>query len=535
MKRESKTVAISEITPSTKNPRKDFNEQAIKELSESLKQHGMIQPISLINAKGGGYEILCGERRYRAAVMAGFEAVDCEVFSDLSKEQADQIRITENLQRKDISPVEEATAYNKLLKGHKMKIEDIAKSVSKSGQYIRQRLLLLNLSDRVSFALENNEIPVTAAVKISTLEKSRQVEVFDAVTSTESGAVVYMGNNQLNWYFENFVSVSLSKAEFDTSNKELFPDAGTCGACPKKAVPALGLFEDVAGHETCLDVKCFVEKQSRHYKMQAEDLSEKTDQDVVFATRQETKDAGQYQEMGKFVRDVHVLTEEEEKSEAFKNAAKPAVFVGTSENGDVPTEKKTGFVISKSKYDKIKGEKPTDNHDKGVLTAKLHLQYEEKIKKTLQAEVLFQCNKRKLPKNKISNMVSFFVILCLNSGKWSWQSFINLLRDYNLETLPYYSVDNHGEFFTDHIPIEKCSHLRPNDYTIFLIMSELTEDRKREVLKMALVNSFLKDEPMIEALLESFGLYENLEQWKQNAKEQHEPWFEKRKKKIENQ
>ena len=125
------TLKISEIEPNRTQPRKEFDEQALSELAESISQHGLLQPLLVRPLTLGGYQIVAGERRYRASRMAGLTEVPV-IIKELTDTETMEIALIENLQREDLSPVEEALGYKALIDEHGFSQEEVAKSVGKS-------------------------------------------------------------------------------------------------------------------------------------------------------------------------------------------------------------------------------------------------------------------------------------------------------------------------------------------------------------------------------------------------------------------
>lgn len=140
-------INIHDIMPNANQPRKVFNEEKIEELSESIKEHGIIQPI-VVRKKETGYEIVAGERRWRAAIKAELTQVPC-ILRELSDEQNMLIAIIENMQREDLNPVEEAEGLNQMIVNFGMTQEQISKSVGKSRPYIANSLRLLKLPEYI--------------------------------------------------------------------------------------------------------------------------------------------------------------------------------------------------------------------------------------------------------------------------------------------------------------------------------------------------------------------------------------------------
>lgn len=149
-KSESKSVSmlrISDIEPNKTQPRKMFNEDRLNELAESIKQHGIVEPLIVVK-KDDYYEIVAGERRFRAAMIAGLTEVPV-VIKDYSTEQIVEIALIENIQREDLNPIEEAKAYKQLIDEFSLKQDEVADKVSKSRTSITNALRLLKLDERV--------------------------------------------------------------------------------------------------------------------------------------------------------------------------------------------------------------------------------------------------------------------------------------------------------------------------------------------------------------------------------------------------
>lgn len=140
-------LKINEVEPNRDQPRKNFDEDALQELSDSIKQYGVIQPLVVIK-RDKYYEIIAGERRWRAAKMAGLKDVPV-VIKDFDDKEILAVSLIENIQRENLNPIEEAMAYQKLLTEYKLKQDEIAEKVSKSRSAIANIMRLLNLDERV--------------------------------------------------------------------------------------------------------------------------------------------------------------------------------------------------------------------------------------------------------------------------------------------------------------------------------------------------------------------------------------------------
>lgn len=138
---------INEIKPNSKQPRKSFADDKIEELARSIETHGIIQPI-MVRPSGEGYEIVAGERRWRAARRASLKQIPC-IIRELSEEQNMLVAIIENMQREDLNPMEEADALNQMITRFGLTQEEISKSVGKSRPYITNALRLLKLPEKI--------------------------------------------------------------------------------------------------------------------------------------------------------------------------------------------------------------------------------------------------------------------------------------------------------------------------------------------------------------------------------------------------
>ncbi len=162
-------MKVSMIEPNREQPRKDFNQEQIQELADSIKKYGVLQPL-LVQKKEDHYEIIAGERRWRAAKEAGLKEIPV-VIKEYSKQQAMEIALIENVQRADLNPVEEAQAYQKLMKEFDLTQEEIAERVSKNRATITNSLRLLKLDKRVLEMLVQGQLTSGHARAILSLEK----------------------------------------------------------------------------------------------------------------------------------------------------------------------------------------------------------------------------------------------------------------------------------------------------------------------------------------------------------------------------
>ena len=161
-------LPINKVEPNRDQPRKVFQEDALNELAESIKNFGILQPL-LVQKKGDYYQIIAGERRWRAAKIAGLKEVPV-VIKDLSEKEILEISLIENLQREDLNPIEEAKGYQQLLQEFGMTQEELAKRVSKSRSAITNTLRLMNLSEKVQEMLSDGRLSAGHARALLPLE-----------------------------------------------------------------------------------------------------------------------------------------------------------------------------------------------------------------------------------------------------------------------------------------------------------------------------------------------------------------------------
>lgn len=169
-------IPLSEITPNPDQPRKDFNEQALEELAQSIKEHGVITPIT-VNKKDGKYTIIAGERRYRACKMAGLEKIPAYI-RIVTLQETMEMSLIENIQREDLNSIEIALSLQALLQETHLSQEELSQKLGKSRGTISNYIRLLKLPAEVQLALRNDEITMGHARSIITIEdENKQIEI----------------------------------------------------------------------------------------------------------------------------------------------------------------------------------------------------------------------------------------------------------------------------------------------------------------------------------------------------------------------
>lgn len=169
-------ININQVEPDRDQPRKNFNEDELNDLADSIKGHGIFQPL-LVQKKEDYYEIVAGERRWRAAKIAGLKEVPC-IVREFSEKEKVEIQLIENIQREDLNPIEEAQAYKRLVDEFHMKQDEVAEVIGKDRTTITNSMRLLNLADEVQeFLIDKKLTPGHARALLSITDKVQQTEI----------------------------------------------------------------------------------------------------------------------------------------------------------------------------------------------------------------------------------------------------------------------------------------------------------------------------------------------------------------------
>lgn len=236
-------LSLSLISPSSYNPRKKIDESELMELASSIKEKGVLQPI-VVRPIGERFEVVCGERRYRASLLAENETIPAMV-RELSDDEAFEFAITENLQRKDVSPMEEAAAFQMLIEQKKYDIASLAARFGKSESYIRARLRLMTLFPEIADLLNSDLITLNGALEISKYPVDIQEEIYCAHLKDEGwNSWRDLKVKDLAKKIENTYTTSIDRFHFDktecfscpynSSSLNLFATENDCGNCSNK-------------------------------------------------------------------------------------------------------------------------------------------------------------------------------------------------------------------------------------------------------------------------------------------------------------
>lgn len=272
-------LAISSIATSLTNPRKTFDQVKLQDLANSIASMGVNMPIIVRPlpaarlqdtheaAKGKGrqtvlpeYELVAGERRWRASQLAGKSSIPA-IIRQLTDAQALEVQIIENLQREDVSELEEAEGYEYLMSANQINADAVAAKIGKSRSYVFGRLKLLDLCPEARDALRAGDIDASRALMLARIPHySMQIEALEDVrngghysTARDAKALI---QRQFMLYLRN--------ARFDTADATLCPKAGACTSCPLNTANDRDLFADVNSADMCTDSKCFQAKTDAH-------------------------------------------------------------------------------------------------------------------------------------------------------------------------------------------------------------------------------------------------------------------------------
>ncbi|WP_178987060.1 ParB/RepB/Spo0J family partition protein [Winogradskyella schleiferi] len=244
-------LPLGKIKPDPEQPRKTFNEDALKQLSESIEKHGVLQPIT-VRQLNGHYIIVMGERRYRASKLAGKKTVPC-IVRTYENNDVLEVQIIENLQRQDVEPTEEAEAIAYL--SEKYAPTEIAKRLGRTDNFIRQRLKLAGLIDGFKQFVRNGEMTISLGVGVALFEPEEQQMMLETMGEDFNA-------HQINRMIKD-QTYDLEKAAFDVTDKKLVPKAGSCIECPFNAANQGNLFGE--GKMVCTKSACFETKKSKAF------------------------------------------------------------------------------------------------------------------------------------------------------------------------------------------------------------------------------------------------------------------------------
>jgi ParB family chromosome partitioning protein len=269
---EYRDLPLSQLNESKTNPRRVFEESALKELAASIRSQGVLSPLLVRPLTENGFEIVAGARRYRAAQMAESATVPVRIVH-LSDAEALAAQLVENLIRAEIHPMEEAEGFARLLalEEPKYSIEQIAARVGKQPSFVASRMKLIDLVPAAVDAFYANEIGVGHALLLAKLPADQQQQALSACfkevyNGSQNAARILLPVRNLQFWIETNVLLVLKDAPFDKRDAQLVPTAGSCADCAKRTGHNKLLFGDDLGKhgDQCVDPQCYQAKLSAH-------------------------------------------------------------------------------------------------------------------------------------------------------------------------------------------------------------------------------------------------------------------------------
>lgn len=273
-----KLVQIDDLIPSPTNPRKTFFKQSLMEMSESIKQIGIIQPPGVRKHKTekGKYEIIYGERRTRAAKIAGLKVIQVLV-KELDDAQVLDLQVTENLCREAVPPLEEAEVLKYYYDNKHFTVEEIALKMGCSVGRIYSRIKLNNLIDELKEMLNSGELNVSVAIFISSLPHDVQRSIIQTFNVDVNDNYIIPNLNEIRALIRKGFMLYLSDAIFDIKDENLVKAVGSCINCQFNTSCNKSLFPELERSARCVNRPCFDNKTITHAKIEHEAYKSKQD------------------------------------------------------------------------------------------------------------------------------------------------------------------------------------------------------------------------------------------------------------------
>jgi ParB family chromosome partitioning protein len=268
---EYRDLPLALLTESTTNPRRIFEENALKELAETIRTQGVLSPLLVRPLNERSFEIVFGARRFRAAQIAEIATIPVRI-KNLTDAEVLEAQLIENLQRRDVHPMEEANGFRALLslEDPKYSIEQIAAKTGKGPAYIAARLKLTELTPLVVEAFYREEIGVGHALLLAKLQPEQQEQALAACFKEDWSAGgqkakrILLPVRNLQFWIESNVLLVLKLAPFDKRDAQLVPAVESCVDCPKRTGHNKLLFSDMGKQDACTDPACYQGKVDAH-------------------------------------------------------------------------------------------------------------------------------------------------------------------------------------------------------------------------------------------------------------------------------
>ena len=290
-------VEVALIEESLSNPRKHFNQDRLQELADSIRASGVHQPILLRPLPGSRveetsykplapnaawplhrskrdvrptYELVAGARRLRACKIAEVAEIPAMI-RELTDEQALEIQVIENLQREDVTELEEAEGYEVLMRAGKITADEVGAKIGKSRSYVYSRLKILDMCQAGRTAMREGKLDFSKALLVARIpNESQQLKAIKDLTETGWDGELRVGARKAAEFIRDNYMLALDKAPFSRTDADLLPAAGACATCPKRTGANPELFSDVKSADVCTDAPCYRKKEDAHTQQLAE-------------------------------------------------------------------------------------------------------------------------------------------------------------------------------------------------------------------------------------------------------------------------
>ena len=247
-------ISISKIKADPKQPRKTFSKESLKTLADTIKELGLIEPIT-VRTSGKQFIIVVGERRYLAHKLLGLKTIECMV-RDFNEKLIPEIQVIENLQRENLPPIEEAEGIAQLLQFYTAK--EISQRIGRTEKFIRQRTKLIDLIPEFRAHVVDNNLTLSKAIQLANFPEDEQKEIFEGMLQQ----CQEFNLNYINRACDE-MSFDLNKAPFDINDSELLITAGACGKCPFNSINQGALFGN--DKPVCSKSSCYQIKKTKHF------------------------------------------------------------------------------------------------------------------------------------------------------------------------------------------------------------------------------------------------------------------------------
>jgi ParB family transcriptional regulator, chromosome partitioning protein len=261
---EFKNIHVGDIDFSPLNYRRFFSQKSLEDFAGELALHGIISPLTLRPIPSGRYELVAGERRLRAAIIAKLKEIPATI-KTLTDEEVIEIQLAENLQREDPHPMHEAQGIGQMLKTRKS-IDEISARLGKSKTFVYSRIKLLSLIEPVQEMFLADAINMQQAFEIAAVSAESQQEFFEQYCSEWKEDKEFELDNLL--YVLSKFKYDLNEAPFNIKDKKLLPEAGACTSCPSNTATLKTLFPEYAKQAVCTNKECYHKKCAVHFSFE---------------------------------------------------------------------------------------------------------------------------------------------------------------------------------------------------------------------------------------------------------------------------